>query len=125
TDGSQDSKDDADWDTPVAVLAAQSEDLATRIARTRTSRQSISPDLDAAGAWDGTTTTSGSNVALANSSSTANHDVNASFRTAAAMDSTARAATGFADRSPSVADDGDAQLADGGADGLRGNWGHI
>lgn len=98
TAGSQASKDDTDWSTPVAVLAAQSEDLDTRVARTLVSRESISPDLDSAGAWDGTNTTSGSNAALANVNAVANHDVNVTYRTVDAMDSTERAAIGFADR---------------------------
>lgn len=98
TAGTQDSKDDTDWSTPVAVLAAQTEALATRIGRTRVARQSISPDLDSVGAWDGTNTTSGSNTALADSAGNANRDVNAAHADEAAMDATARANTGFADR---------------------------
>ena len=99
TAGTQDSKDDGSWTAAVAVLAAQSEARDTRIARlvdvtNATSRQYISPDLNADGAWDGTNTTTGTNVALANTSV---QEV-LTTRTIDAMDSTERADTGFADR---------------------------
>ena len=99
TAGTQDSKDNSDWTTPVAVLADRSETRDDRIARlvdvtNATSRQYISPDLDSAGAWDGTNTTTGTNVALANTSV---QEV-LTTRTIDAMDSTERASVGFADR---------------------------
>lgn len=100
TAGTQASKDDADWTTPVAVLAAQSEARDTRIARlvdttNATSRRYKSADLNADGAYAGTQTSTGTNVALANTSV---QEV-LSTRTINAMDATKRAAVGFRDRS--------------------------
>lgn len=98
TDGTLDAKDDTNWTVQPTVPADPSEALATRLGKTRTARQSISPDLDSAGAWDGTNTTSGSNTALADVNAVANHAVNVAYRTVDAMDATERANIGFADR---------------------------
>lgn len=89
----------AQWQADSLTVPAQADEaLAPRLARlvatpNATSRQYISPDLDAAGAWDGTNTTTGSNTALTNASTEANTN-----RTIDAMDATERAAIGFADR---------------------------
>lgn len=89
----------AQWEADTfTVPAAATEALATRIARTRTARQNIQADLNADGAWDGTFTTTGSNTALADSAGNANRDVKGSHASSASMDATARANTGFADR---------------------------
>lgn len=89
----------AEWQSDsLTVPAAASEALGSRLGRTRTARQTVSPDLDGAGAWDGTNTTSGSNTALADADAVANHDVNVAYRDIDAMDSTERSNIGFADR---------------------------
>lgn len=89
----------AQWQADTFTVPADaSENLATRVGRVRTARQSISPDLDAAGAWDGTNTTTGSNTALAVVDAVANAELNVDYRDVDAMDSTEREATGFADR---------------------------